>query len=147
MVRLIVLALLLTVRTAFAQLSVEDLKDDIKRLDQRTLVSYNRALETRDFFANIHDSIWHRAYKDVKAAHAKYMTARAAFDKSLAASETGKASKQYDELERLAEDLGTKLEIYTASSANAVEKIQIGLGVFAFLICGIGYLIFRRRKR
>jgi hypothetical protein len=77
----------------------------------------------------------------------KYASTKAALEKSIAAGEASAGTKQLAELEDAGEGVAAKLEIYTNSSSAAVEKIQIGLGVFAFLICGIGYLIFRRRKK
>jgi hypothetical protein len=149
MLRSLVLSLLLlvTAQPAFAQLGIADLKDDSARMDTRWLSGYKRTMETRDFFASLHDSIYHPAYKQLQTAHAKYASTKAALEKSIAAGEASAGTKQLAELEDAGEGVAAKLEIYTNSSSAAVEKIQIGLGVFAFLICGIGYLIFRRRKK
>ena len=150
MLRSLVLSLLVlmtAVRPGLAQMSVADLKDDSARMDARWLSGYKRTMETRDFFASIHDSIRHAAYNDLQAAHAKYVSTKAALEKSIAAGETSAGTKQLAALQDAGEQVAAKLEVYTNSSSAAVEKIQIGLGVFAFLVCGLGYLIFRRRKK
>lgn len=149
MLRSLVLSLLLlvTVQPAFAQLSVAHLKDDSARMDARWLSAYKQRLATRDFVASIHDSIYHPAYKDLQATYAKYAATKTALEQSIAAGDTSKGTKQLGELEDAGEAVAAKLEVYTNSSSDAVEKIQIGLGVLAFVICGLGYLIFRRRKK
>ena len=141
------IALLVFVSPALAQMSVDDIQDDAKRLDLRQLVSYDRAMETRDFFASVHDTVYHPKYKAVKAVHERYLATKSALAASLKKNDTSKATKQLEELGEIGKELDDKLEAYAASSANAVEKIQIGLGVAAFLICGIGVLIYRRIKR
>jgi hypothetical protein len=148
MLRIVVLALLFVSRIVAADdLTVADLEDDAKRSDQRTLPAYDHALDGRDIFATMHDNIWHPAFKELKAARAKYAAARSTYDKAIAAKNIPAATKALKELQDAGEVLGTKLEVYVNSSSAAVEKIQIGLGVFAFLICGVGVLIFRRRKK
>jgi hypothetical protein len=147
MLRIVVLALLFVSRIAAADdLTISDLEDDAKRVDQRTLPSYDHALEGRDIFATMHDNVWHPAFKDLKAARARYDAARADYRKAVDAKDVPKATKALKVLQDAGEALGTKLEVYVTSSSAAVEKIQIGLGVFAFLVCGLGVLIFRRRK-
>ncbi len=149
MLRSLVLSILLlvTAQPAFAQLSVADLKDDSARMDARWLSGYKRMMETRDFFASLHDSVSHGAYNDLQGAHARYVAKKAELEKAIAASETKQGTKLLGELQDAGEVVSAKLEAYTNSSASAVEKIQIGLGVLAFLICGLGYLIFRSRKK
>jgi hypothetical protein len=147
MLRIVVLALLFVSRIAAADdLTISDLEDDAKRVDQRSLPSYDHALEGRDIFATMHDNVWHPAFKELKAARAKYDAARADYRKAVEAKDVPRATKALKVLQDAGETLGTKLEVYVTSSSSAVEKIQIGLGVFAFLVCGIGVLIFRRRK-
>lgn len=148
------LRLVLVLATLFAwspaiadELTRSDLIDQAKRIDTRTLHSYDRALDNRDFFATLHDSIWHGAYKELKASRNAYAAQRAKFDKTLATGDTRKATDELDALESAGEDLSDKLERYNASSASSVEKIQIGLGVFAFLIAGVVYLLIKRRKQ
>lgn len=150
MLRSLVLSLvvLMTVaRPVFAQLTISDLKDDSARMDARWLSGYKRTMETRDFFASIHDSFRHAAYNDLQATYAKYMASKAALEKSIAAGEASAGTKQLGDLQDRGEEVAAKLEVYANSSSAAVEKIQIGLGVLAFLVCGLGYLIFRRRKK
>jgi hypothetical protein len=148
MLRIVVLALLFISRIVAADdLSVSDLEDDAKRSDQRTLPAYNHAMEGRDIFATMHDNVWHPAFKELKAARAKYAAARATYDKAIAAKNIPAATKAVKVLQDAGEVLDTKLQVYVTSSSSAVEKIQIGLGVFAFVICGAGVLIFRRRKK
>ena len=143
----VLLCLLMTAHPAFAQLSVANLKDDSARMDTRWLSAYKQRLKTRDFVAKIHDSVHHPAYKDLQATHAKYVATKAALEKSITAGDTSTGTKQLTQLEEDGEAVAAKLEVYANSSSDAVEKIQIGLGVLAFLICGLGYLIFRRRKK
>lgn len=150
MLRSLVLSLLVLVtaaQLAFAQYSIADLKDDSARMDARWLSGYKHTMETRDFFASIHDSIKHAAYTELQAAHDKYVSTKAALEKSIAAGEASAGTKQLAALQEAGEQVAAKLEVYTNSSSAAVEKIQIGLGVLAFLVCGVGYLIFRRRKK
>lgn len=150
MLRSVVLSLLvlmMAARPSLAQLTIADLKDDSARMDARWLSGYKRTMETRDFFASIHDSIRHAAYNDLQAAYAKYVATKAALEKSIAAGEAGTGTKQLGELQDAGEQVAAKLEVYANSSSAAVEKIQIGLGVLAFVVCGLGYLIFRRRKK
>jgi hypothetical protein len=148
MLRICVLALLFVSRIAAADdLTAADLEDDAKRVDQRTLPSYDHALEGRDIFATLHDTVYHPAFKELKAARAKYDAARAAYKKALDAKDIPKATKELKSLQDAGELVTDKLAVYVTSSSGAVEKIQIGLGVFAFLICGIGVLIYRRLKK
>jgi hypothetical protein len=148
MLRIVVLALLLVSRIAAADdLTVSDLEDDAKRVDQRTLPAYNHAIEGRDIFATMHDNVYHPAFKELKAARAKYAAARAAYDKAIAAKDIPTATKALKQLQDAGELVTSKVEVYVVSSSGAVEKIQIGLGVFAFLICGVGVLIFRRLRK
>lgn len=149
MVRSLVLSLLILVtaaRPVLAQMTIADLKDDSTRMDARWLSGYKRTMETRDVFASIHDSIRHAAYNDLQAAYAKYVATKAALEKSIAAGETSVGTRQLAALQDAGEQVAAKLEVYANSSSAGVEKIQIGLGVVAFLVCGLGYLIFRRRK-
>lgn len=148
MLRIAVLVLLLVSRIAAADdLTAADLEDDAKRVDQRTLPSYDHALEGRDIFATMHDTVYHPAFKELKAARAKYDAARADYKKALAANDIQNATKALKTLQDAGESLTSKLEVYATSSSRAVDKIQIGLGVFAFVICGVGVLVFRRRKK
>ena len=148
MVRIVVLVMLFVSRIAAADdLTASDLEDDAKRVDQRTLPSYDHALEGRDVFATMHDTIYHPAFKELKAARAKYDAARADYNKAIAAKDIQKATKALGVLQAAGEVLTSKLEVYATSSSRAVDKIQIGLGVFAFVICGVGVLVFRRRKK
>jgi hypothetical protein len=149
MLRIVItLALALVwVTPAFAQMSVDDIQDDAKRLDQRHYAAWDRAMHERDFYANIHDTIYHPEYKAAKAVVSRYEATKSALQASLKKKDTSKGMKQLEELGEIGKELDEKMEAYTASSANAVEKIQIGLGVAAFLICGIGVLIYRRLKR
>ena len=138
--------LLFAAGTAFAQMSVADLKDDSARMDARWLSGYKRTMETRDVFASIHDSIHHSAYTDLQGAHAHYVAIKAELEKSITAGDTSKGTRQMGELEDAGKEVSEKLAVYTNSSEDGVQKIQIGLGVLAFLICGAGYLLFKRRK-
>jgi hypothetical protein len=148
MIRIVVLALLVVSRIAAADdLTISDLEDDAKRVDQRTLPSYDHALEGRDIFATMHDNVWHPAFKNLKAARAKYDAARASYRKAVAAKDVRGATAALKVLQDAGEELTGRLEVYVTSSSGAVEKIQIGLGVLAFVICGVGVLIFRRRKK
>jgi hypothetical protein len=148
MLRIAVLALLVVVRTTVADdLTLSDLEDDAKRVDQRTLAGYDRALENRDIFATLHDSVHHPAYKDLKASRAKYDAARAAYKKQIDAKDIRQATKALEAFEAAGEELSQKLEVYVLSSSSAVEKIQVGLGVGLFVIAGIVVLLFRRRKK
>lgn len=149
MLRPLVLALVLAfaASSAFAQMSVADLKDDSARMDARWLSGYKRTMETRDFFASIHDSIHHPAYTELQASYTRYLVIKRELEKSIAAADTSKGTKQLGDLEEAGKDVSEKLEVYTNSSSDGVEKIQIGLGVLAFLVAGIGYLIFKGRKK
>jgi hypothetical protein len=148
MLRIVVLALLFVSRLAAADdLTISDLEDDAKRVDQRTLPAVDHALEGRDIFAAMHDNVWHPAFKALKASRAKYDAARATYRKEVEAKNVRAATTALKTLQDAGEDLSNKLEVYVTSSSAAVEKIQIGLGVFAFVICGAGVLIFRRRKK
>jgi len=146
-ITVLVLALLLTARPASAQLGMADLKDEVGRLDIRHHAGYERAVTGREFLASLHDSIKHPAYDEMKAARDKYVAIRTEISQAVAANDPGKGSKRVADLAAAGEVLTDKVQAYINSSSNAVEKIQIGLGVFAFLICGVGYLIFRRRKK
>jgi predicted negative regulator of RcsB-dependent stress response len=143
----VLLALVLLGRVAFAQLTISDIKDEAKRVDQRTLPAYESALKNRDIFASIHDSIHHSAYKEMQSLHAKYAELRAAVDKATAAHDRDAADKALDDLKVVAEQLSDQVPTYIHSSGEAVQKIQIGLGVFAFGIGGLVVWLFRRKKR
>ena len=148
MLRIAVLALLVIARTAVADdLTISDLEDDAKRVDQRTLPAYDRALENREIFATLHDSVHHPAYKELKASRARYDGAKAAYRKLVDAKDVPRATKALEAFEAAGEELSTKVEVYVNSSQSGVEKIQIGLGVLAFLIAGLVWLLFRRRKK
>jgi nucleoside diphosphate kinase len=138
--------LVIAARPAAAQLSISDLKHDLKKLDTLWLEAYNRAIQKRDVFASIHDSIKHGAYNEMVVAKDAYL----ALKKQLVATiETGNSSKGTNELvqlEKVGEALGDKVSAYLNSSKDAVEKIQIGLGVVAFLIAGGVFLIFKKKK-
>jgi hypothetical protein len=142
----VLIALVLLGRIAFAQLSVSDIKDEAKRVDQRTLPAYDNALKNRDIFASLHDSVHHPAYKELQSVHAQYVELRAAVDKATAAHDRDAADKALDELQVVAEHLSDQVPIYLHSSEEAVQKIQIGLGVIAFAIGGLVVWLFRRSK-
>ena len=139
--------LLIAARPAAAQLSIADLKSDVKKLDTIWLAAYDRALQKRDVFASIHDSISHGAYKEMNAARSRYLAAKKQVEASIAAGEASKGTRELGALESAGEELGDKVSAYLNSSKDAVEKIQIGLGVIAFLIAGGVFLIFRRKKK
>lgn len=141
------LILALASSSAFAQMGIVDLKDEVSRLDTRHFKPYQRAINDRDFFASVHDSIKHGAYNDVKAARDKYVAIRSQISAAVAANDTSTANKQLPGLIDAGKDLDDKTQIYLNSSRNAVQKIQIGLGVFAFVICGLVYWLFRRRRK
>jgi hypothetical protein len=148
MLRIAVLALLVIARTAVADdLTISDLEDDAKRVDQRTLPAYDRALENRDIFATLHDSVHHPAYKELKASRARYEAAKAAYKKAIQAKDIPGATKALEMFEAAGEEVSTKVEVYANSSQAGVEKIQIGLGVLFFLVAGLVWLLFRRRKK
>jgi len=98
-------------------------------------------------FTPLHDSVYHPAYKELKRVHAEYAAVRAALDKATAAGDRGAADKKLDELTAVATRLSEQVPLYVHSSSASVEKIQIGLGVVAFVICGLFVLIFRRKKK
>jgi hypothetical protein len=146
-ITVIVLALTLASGSAFAQLSIEDIKDEVSRLDTRHFNTYRRKVNNREFFAALHDSIGHGAYKAMKDARDTYVAIRSEISRAVAEEDAGKATKRIPDLMQAGETLDARVEKYTNSSADAVMKIQIGLGVVAFLVCGLGFWLFRRRRR
>ena len=146
MLRIAVLALLVAATPAFGQTAFDDLKDESRRIDQRTLPAYDRAMSDRDVFASIHVTLGHGAYKAVKAARANYDKVKASVDKAMAARDYNGAAKLIGEQKDAAVVVVERLEEYTASSSDAVLKIQIGLGVLAFVIAGLAVWILKRRR-
>jgi len=147
-VTVIVLLLALAGGTAFAQLSVEDIKDEVSRSDTRHFAGYRRAVNNRDFFANIHDTWFrHAAYKEMKGARDTYVAIRTEISHAIAEGEAGKATKRIADLTAAGTTLDEKVEAYLQSSSSGVLKIQIGLGVAAFVIVGVFAFVFRRLRR
>jgi hypothetical protein len=143
---LVILSLVVSAHVAFAQLSVNDIKDEAKRIDQRTLPAYQHALENRDIFASIHDSIHHPEYKELQRLHGEYARLRAEVDKATGAHDRDTADKKLDELTAVASQLSEQVPLYIHSSEEGVQKIQIGLGALAVVIGGLVVLIFKRRS-
>lgn len=141
------LALLVSVRPGFAQYSVAEVKDEVRRLDTRHFDGYKRTVDNRDFFASTHDSIKHPAYTEMRKARDNYVAIRSEISQHLAAEKPSNATKRLPDLKAAGEALDDRVRAYMSSSSSMVQKIQIGLGVVAFVICGLVYLIFRRRNK
>lgn len=147
MLRVIVLALLVSVAPAFAQWSAEDLESDARRLDERYAQRMDSTLKDRDMLAQIHDAIWHGAYKDLTAARSKYDAKKAVYKKSLKSGNLTQARKDLDVVEEVGKDVGERLSVYVHSSEEGKEKIMIVLGVGLFVLAGGGFWIFKRLKK
>lgn len=140
------LMLAIAVRPASAQLSISDLKYDLKKLDTLWLEAYNRAVQKRDVFASIHDSIKHTAFDEMVVAKDRYLALKKQLEATIETGNSSKGTSELVQLEKVGEALGDKVSAYLNSSKDAVEKIQIGLGVLAFLIAGGVFLIFKKKK-
>lgn len=146
MLRLVVLALLVAVSPARAQLTASEIQRDIERGQTRYVRPYEQILAKRDFMAVIHDAVYHPHYERLKAARAAYDVARQKLQGALAAKDVPAANKLIDDLETAGNRLTQRLADYTQSSASSVELIQIGLGVLAFVVGGGVMWLFKRRR-
>jgi hypothetical protein len=148
MLRIALVALVLWSGSAFAEeLSKGDIQDQEKRLDARSIATYDRLVDSRDVFAWLHDYVHHPAYDAMTAARTSYDAAHQELDKQLAANNIPKATAMLDVLQTRGDELDDKVGAYHASSSDGVQKIQIVLGVLAFMICGIAVWLVKRRKR
>jgi hypothetical protein len=146
MLRIALLVLIATASRASAQ-SAEDIKHDMSSVDQRMLVPYQRQHDARDVLAKVHDSISHGEYKKLRAMHDKFIATHRAIEKALAADDLTKANKLLAELTTDGEAMRDQLTVYARSSADKIEKIQIGLGVGVFGIAGLMFWLVKRRKK